>query len=203
MTSGNNHQNASITRALSSTSPLNHTYHSSLRKMKTDERCFFRNNSLKRSLKRVNNESPSYFAPHVQQIPHHCTIELKTKATSCLHLFHKNSPPVILTTFKNQKDTHVDPCNDQQKNNEILWRYHLSKCDLNRKIKASSHCNLNNLCHNYHHCYHQQQQIKQPIQNVINNNSNNNINSSNNMNETPTTMVMETNFQSIENKTTL
>jgi hypothetical protein len=197
LTTSNNHQNVSITRVLSSSSPLNHTYHNSLRRIKNDERCFFRNNSLKRSL-RINNDSSSYFTPHVQQMPHHCTIELKTKASSCLHLFHKNSPPVLLTTFKNPSDVN-DP-NDQQKNNEILWRYHLSQCDLNRKIKASSQCNLNNLCHNYHHCYHRQQPQQQSIHS--NNNKINNNNSS--ANETPTTTIMETKFlNSIENKTTL
>lgn len=189
----NNHQNSSISTALSSTTPLNHTYHNSLRKMKNDERCFFRNNSLKRSFKRINNESPSFFTPHIQQMPHHCTIELKTKATSCLHLFHKNSPPVILTTFKNQKDMN-DP-NDQPKNNEILWRYHLSKCDLNRKI-ASSHCNLNNLCHNYHHFYHQQKQ-QQQTQQPTHNNSNSVEIFSSSANETPT--IIETKFQAIDN----
>lgn len=191
MTTTNNHQNVSITRALSSTSPLNHTYHNSLRKLKNDERCFHRNNSLVRSLKRINNES--YFTtPHNQQLPHHCTIELKTKATSCLHLFHKNSPPVILTTFKNQQDD----SNDQQKaNNEILWRYQLSQCDLN-KIKASSQCNLNNLRHNYHHhCHYQPQQQQQPLQPAANNNSSS-------ANEAPS--IMETKFHTnVENKTTL
>lgn len=174
----------SITRALSSTSPLNHTYHNSLRKVKNDERCFHRNSSLVRSFKRINNES-FFTTPHNQQLPHHCTIELKTKATSCLHLFHKNSPPVILTTFKNQQD---DP-NDQQKANEIFWRYQLSQCDLNNKIKASSQCNLNNLRHNYHHHYHHQQQ-----QSTKNNNQS--------VNDAPS--IMETKFHAaVENKTTL
>lgn len=115
-----------------------------------------------RSFKRINNESFFTTSPHNQQKPHHCTIELKTKASSCLHLFHKNSPPVILTTFKNQQS---DP-NDQQKaNNEILWRYQLSQCDLNSKIKTSSQINLNSLRHNYHHHYHYQQQQLQTTNN--------------------------------------
>lgn len=119
-----------------------------------------------RSFKRINNESFFNNSPYNQQIPHHCTIELKTKASSCLHLFHKNSPPVILTTFKNQQ-------NDQQKaNNEILWRYQLSQCDLNSKVKASSQCNLNNLRHNYHHYYHYQQQQQQQLQMTNNQSAN-------------------------------
>lgn len=93
-----------------------------------------------------------------------------------------------------------DP-NDQQKNNEILWRYHLSKCDLNRKI-ASSHCNLNNLCHNYHHYYHQPQQQQQHTQQPIHNSSNKSVEVfPSSANETPT--IIETKFQAIDNKTTL
>lgn len=182
------HQNVSITSALSSTSPLNHTYHHSLRKLKNDERCFHRNNSLIRSFKRINNES--YFTtPNNQQTPHHCTIELKTKATSCLHLFHKNSPPVILTTFKNQQDDLNDP---QKAKNEILWRYHqLSQCDLNRKIKASSQCNLNNLRNSFHHHYHYQQHPH--LQLTANNNAR--------ANEAPLAEMKL--HATVENKTTL
>lgn len=151
MIASNNHHNhnTNITRALSSTSPLNQTYHNSLRKLRNDDRCFHRNNSLMRSFKKINNESFFTTTPN-QQIPHHCTIELKTKATSCLHLFNKNSPPIILTTFKK------DDLNDYQKrNNEILWRYQFGQCDLNNIIKSTSQCNLNKLCH---HHYQQQQQ---------------------------------------------
>lgn len=123
----NNH-NANFTRTYSSTSPLNATYHNSLRKLKNGERMIlFRNNSLKRSFKKINNES-------LYPQPHHCTIELKPKASSCLHLFNK-TPPLVLTTFRNQSDHHQD---DQSKNNEmILWRY---QHDIS---KTNSHCNLN------------------------------------------------------------
>lgn len=141
-----NNQSSNFTRTLSSTSPLN-TYHNSLRKLKNGERMIlFRNNSLKRSFKKINNES--YYQP-----PHHCTIELKTKASSCLHLFNK-TPPVILTTFRNQSDQNDD---DQEKNNEILWRY---QYDISKSKTSHSQCNLNNAHHNY---------------NQVNNNANNMI----------------------------
>jgi hypothetical protein len=140
----NNNHNANFTRTFSSASPLN-TYHNSLRKLKNGERMIlFRNNSLKRSFKNNNNES------YYQQNPHHCTIELKTKASSCLHLFNK-APPVILTTFRNQQS------NDDQQN-ELLWRY---QYDISKKLQtSSSQCNLNNVRHNY---------------NQVNNNANNMI----------------------------
>jgi hypothetical protein len=81
--------------------------------------------------------------------------------------------------------------NEQQKgNNEILWRYQLSQCDLNNKIKASSQCNLNNLRYNNYHHYHYQQQ---PFQSVKNHNPS--------ANETSTT---DTKFHTtFENKATL
>lgn len=125
--------NANFTRTLSSASPLN-TYHNSLRKLKNGERMIlFRNNSLKRSFKKVNNESSYFPHPH----PHHCTIELKTKAASCLHLFNK-TPPVILTTFRNQED--------EEQNSELLWRY---QYDIS-KAQMASQCNLNNARHSCH-----------------------------------------------------
>lgn len=105
----------------------------------------FRNNSLKRSFKKINNES------YYQQNPHHCTIELKTKASSCLHLFNK-TPPVTLTTFRNQQSN-----DDQQKNNKLLWRY---QYDISKTNTSHSQCNLNNIRHNY---------------NQVNNNANNMI----------------------------
>jgi hypothetical protein len=136
--------NTNFTRTFSSTSPLN-TYHNSLRKLKNGERMIlFRTNSLKRSFKKINNES------YYQQNPHHCTIELKTKASSCLHLFNK-TPPVILTTFRNQQSS-----DDQQKNNELLWRY---QYDISKTKTSHSQCNLN-VRHNY---------------NQVNNNANNMI----------------------------
>lgn len=126
----NNHTHANFTRTLSSASPLN-TYHNSLRKLKNGERMIlFRNNSLRRSFKKINNESSYY-----QQHPHHCTIELKTKASSCLHLFNR-TPPVILTTFRNQ--------DDDQRNNELLWRY---QHDISKTKTSHSQCNLNNIRH--------------------------------------------------------
>jgi len=186
-----NNQNANIiTRALSSTSPLN-AYHNSLRKMRNDEKCLCRNSSLRRSFKKINNDSPCN-----HHIPHHCTIELKTKASSCLHLFHKNAP-VILTTFKNQQQ------NDQQNHNEILWRYQLSQYDLSKNIKASSQCNLNVFRHNYHpHHHHQHEMIAHVYDaNSANNNSSHNINNSNN---NTNALIAETKFHnSLENQSTL
>lgn len=145
---GVNNHNVSFNRALSLASPLN-TYHNSLCKLKNGERMimFRNNNSLKRSCKKINNES--YF----QQQPHHCTIELKTKAASCLHLFNK-APPVILSTFRNQSDQNDDD-DDQKKNSEILRRY---QYDISKT--RISQCNLNNVQHNY---------------NQVNNNANNTI----------------------------
>lgn len=130
--------NQNFTRTFSSASPLN-TYHNSLRKLKNGERMIlFRNNSLKRSFKKINNES------YYQQHPHHCTIELKPKASSCLHLFNK-TPPIVLTTFQNQQQHNGD---DQQKNNnELLWRY---QYDISKAKASHSQCNLNNVCYNYH-----------------------------------------------------
>ncbi|CRK95896.1 CLUMA_CG009342, isoform A [Clunio marinus] len=118
------------------TSPL-HTHHNSLHRLKNGERMIlFRNNSLKRSFKKINNEV-------LYTNPHHCTIELKTKASSCLHLFNK-SPPVTLTTFSRGNHSNGD---DQQKNNEILWRY---QYDISKAKTSHSQCNLNNIhCHNY------------------------------------------------------
>lgn len=129
--------NSNFTRTLSSTSPLNTYQHNSLRALKTCERMIlFRNNSLKRSFKKINNES--YF-PH----PHHCTIELKTKAASCLHLLpHHKTPPVVLSTFRNQSDNE----DDQQKNNELLWRY---QYDISKTNASHSQCNLNNVRHSH------------------------------------------------------
>lgn len=175
----NNNQSVNFTRTLSATSPLNN-YHNSLRKLKNDERYCYRTNSLKRSFKKINNETTF----NHQTTPHHCTIQLKTKATSCLHLFNKNTP-IILTTFKNHKQSDI---NDQKRTNEFLWHYQLSQCNLNKKFKTSSQCNLNILHHNYHHqCHHQQS---------LDNNSNN----KNNLNPT----IAETKFNnSPENKTTL
>lgn len=198
-----NNQNANITRTLSSASPLN-TYHNSLRKMRNDDKCFCRSNSLKRSFKKINNDSP---CNHHQITPHHCTIELKTKATSCLHLFHKNAPPVILTTFKNQQQINS---NDRQKTNEFLWRYHLSQCDLSKKLKASSHLNI--LHHNYHHQHQHQHQhqtqheMHAHAHNAISANINNNVNNTtiitNNNNANP--MIMDTKFNNpLENQSTL
>ena len=133
-----NNQNSNFTRTFSSVSPLN-TYHNSLRKLKNGERMIlFRNNSLKRSFKKVNNESPSYFQQHPP--PHHCTIELKTKASSCLHLFNK-TPPVVLTTFR-QSENDDD---QEEKNNEILWRYQQNLHEISKTKASHSHCNLNNL----------------------------------------------------------
>ena len=131
--------NANSMRTMSSTLPPD-SYHSSLRKLKNGERMIlFRNNSLKRSFKKVNNDS-SYF-PHNN--PHHCTIELKTKAASCLHLFNK-TPPMILSTFRNQEGQNED---DQQ-NNELLWQY---QYDISKaKLAAHSQCNLNNTRHTCH-----------------------------------------------------
>lgn len=172
--------------------------------MRNDERCLCRANSLRRSFKKINNDSPCS-----HHIPHHCTIELKTKASSCLHLFHKNAP-VILTTFKNQQH------NDQQKHNEILWRYQLSQYDLSKNIKASSQCNLNVLRHNYHphHHSHQHEMIahvyndansannnnkNNSCNNISRNNSNNNINSSH-----TNALIAEPKFKkSLDNQSTL
>lgn len=166
-----NNQNSNFTRTYSSTSPLN-TYHNSLRKLKNGERMIlFRNNSLKRSFKKINNnDSPSaYFAPH----PHHCTIELKTKASSCLHLFHK-TPPMVLTTFRNQSDHEHGVDDHHNKNNEILWRY---QYDMSRAKASHSQCNLNN--------------VRAALQSGHNYNANNMI-------------VTETKFNnSLENKTIL
>lgn len=163
----NNHQ-ANFNRALSSTSPLN-TYHNSLRRLKNGERMIlFRNNSLKRSFKKINNEM--YY-----QHPHHCTIELKTKASSCLHLFNR-TPPVILTTFRNhQANRDGDNADDlDQRNSELLWRY---QHELSKAKMSHSQCNLNNVRHNYSQ--------------VANNNANNAI-------------TAETKFNnSLENKTIL
>lgn len=133
----NNHN---INRTLSLTSPLN-SYHNSLCKLKNGERMilFRNNNSLKRSFKKVNNESSLYS----YQYPHDCTIELKTKASSCLHLFNK-TPPLTLTTFRNQSDQ--SDGDDQKKNNEILWRY---QYDISKTKTSHSQCNLNNVQHNY------------------------------------------------------
>lgn len=126
-----NNQNTNF----SSASPLN-TNHNSLRRLKSGERMIlFRSNSLKRSFKKINNEA-------LYQNPHHCTIELRTKASSCLHLFNK-APPVTLTTFRNQSNHNDD---DQQKNNEILWRY---QYDISKTRTSHSQCNLNNIRHNY------------------------------------------------------
>jgi hypothetical protein len=182
--------------------------------MRNDEKfCFYRNNSLKRSFKKINNDSS-----HTHQIqPHHCTIELKTKAASCLHL-HPSS--VILTTFKNQSpqsdDQNHNPQQQQQQfqlqlnhqqqqqqtkaSNEILWHYQqLSQCDLVKKIKSSSQCNLNILRHNYHHHYQQQQQHQQQQQQQQTNNTNsaNNNNNTNSLNADPKF------HNSTENQTTL
>lgn len=149
--------NANFTRtwSFSSASPLN-TYHNSLRKLKNGERMilFRNNNSLKRSFKKINNESYS------QQQPHHCTIELKTKASSCLHLFNK-APPVILSTFRNQSDQNDV---DQTRNNEILRRY---QYDISKTKTSHSQCNLNLVHHNY---------------NQVNNNANNMIMTENKFN---------------------
>ena len=133
--------------------------------MKNGERMIlFRNNSLKRSFKKINNES------YYQQNPHHCTIELKTKASSCLHLFNK-TPPVILSTFRNQQSS-----DDEQKNNELLWRYQYKQDDISKTKTSHSQCNLNNVRHNY---------------NQVNNNANN-------------TIMTEAKFNnSLENKTIL
>lgn len=134
-----NNQNVNFNRNFSSASPLN-TYHNSLRKLKNGERMvLFRNNSLKRSFKKVNNE------PYYQPQPHHCTIELKTKATSCLHLFNK-TPPMILTTFRNHSDKNDN--DDRKKNNEILRRYQF---DISKSRTSLSQCNLNHASvqHNY------------------------------------------------------
>lgn len=129
-----NNQNANFTRTLSSASPLN-SYHNSLRKLKNGERMIlFRNNSLKRSFKKINNEV--YY-----QHPHHCTIELKTKAASCLHLFNK-TPPVILSTFRNEASHNGEDDDVHQKNNEILWRY---QYDISKTKMSHSQCNLNNV----------------------------------------------------------
>lgn len=162
--------------------------------MRNDEKCFYRNNSLRRSFKKINNDSSFN-----HQIPHHCTIELKTKATSCLHLFNKNAP-VILTTFKNQQQ--MDANDHQQKANEILWRYHLSQCDLSKKIRATSQCNLNILRHNYHHHYQQQQPpLLTPL---VHDNSASNLTNTSCVNNNANPLIAETKFHnSIENKTTL
>lgn len=135
-----NNQNVNFNRTFSSTSPLN-TYHNSLRKLKNGERMvLFRNNSLKRSFKKMNNES--FYQPQ----PHHCTIELKTKATSCLQLFNK-TPPMILTTFRNHSPDQNDD-DDLKKNNEILRRYQF---DISKSRASHSQCNLNHsgVQHNY------------------------------------------------------
>lgn len=119
-----------FSRTLSSSSPLN-SYHNPRRAHKACERMIlFRNHSLKRSLKKISNES--YFT-----YPHHCTIELKTKAASCLHLLNKTQP-VVLSTFRNQSDQGDD--DDQKKNNELLWRYQF---DISKKNTSHSQCNLN------------------------------------------------------------
>lgn len=134
-----NNQNVNFNRTFSSASPLN-TYHNSLRKLRNGERMvLFRNNSLKRSFKKINNES------YYQQHPHHCTIELKTKATSCLHLFNK-TPPMILTTFRNPSEQNDE--DDLKKNNEILRRYQF---DISKSRTSHSQCNLNHASvqHNY------------------------------------------------------
>lgn len=147
--------------------------------MRNDDKCLCRNNSLRRSFKKINNDSP-----YNHHIPHHCTIELKTKASSCVHLFHKNAP-VLLTTFKNQNQ------NDQQKRNEILWHYQLSQYDLGKNIKASSQCNLNVFRHNCPHHAH-----------VYNdsNSANTNVNSHNNSRA----LIAETKFNnSLEKQGTL
>lgn len=105
------------------------------------------------------------------QNPHHCTIELKTKASSCLHLFNR-APPVILTTFRNQSsradegddddnnNDDNDPQQQQQRNSELLWRY---QHELRKAKMSHSQCNLNN---SRHHNYSSQ---------VANNNANNMI----------------------------
>jgi hypothetical protein len=137
-----NNQSSNFNRTLSSASPLN-TYHNSLTKLRNGEKIFFRNNSLKRSFKKINNDS-STAAIH----PHDCTIELKTKATSCLHLFHR-TPPVVLSTFKNNSSQPPpDADADHKQKEKILWHYIDKNIDI--KKKTSSQCNLNNMCHNYH-----------------------------------------------------
>ncbi|KAG5677548.1 hypothetical protein PVAND_007300 [Polypedilum vanderplanki] len=97
----------------------------------------------------------------------------------------------MLTTFKNQQQQQIDS-NDQQKTNEFLWHYQLSQCDLSKKIKASSHCNLN-ILRNHHQHHHLQQQHE--LHNVNNHCNSNSINP---------LIATETRFHnSLENQTTL
>jgi hypothetical protein len=89
------------------------------------------NNSLKR-LGKIHNET--HFHNHHQ---HHCTIELRNKAASCIHLFHKPSP-VTLTTFGNQFTK-----NGQQNENSHFWKYQQNSGndqkikELDLKVKVS------------------------------------------------------------------